>query len=131
MDSSSEGPFHPKRRIIAGTTIEDALRAFHESVNQPGTIFSRDHWLMPKFERLRRLLSEPITEDQATALLDVLYQRHWMADLIEWLESPPVSWALFFECSRLPVDGSDGCRSRCQLTTIDTCEQGLTPDVNY
>jgi hypothetical protein len=88
----------PEQGIAHGTPVAEALQAFHESVNQPGTIFSRDHWLLPKFERLRRLLNDPVTEDQAAALLDVLYQKRWMSDLIEWLEqAPEVSWADFFE----------------------------------
>jgi hypothetical protein len=87
----------PEQRIAHGIPVAEALQAFHESVNQPETIFSRDHWLLPKFERLRRLLNDPVTPDQAAALLDVLYQRRWMCDLIEWLEEAPgVSWADFF-----------------------------------
>jgi hypothetical protein len=87
----------PEQRIAGGTPVAEALQVFHQSVNQPGTIFSRDHWLLPKFERLRRLLNDPVTGDQAAALLDVLYQRRWMCDLIEWLkEAPEVSWADFF-----------------------------------
>jgi hypothetical protein len=43
------------------------------------------------------LLTNPIAPEEAEALLDVLYQRHWMADLIAWLESRrPVNWADFF-----------------------------------
>jgi hypothetical protein len=88
----------PEQRIVAGIRLADALQAFSESVNQPGTIFSRDHWLMPKLERLCKLLNDPVTPDQALALVDVLYQRRWMRDLIEWLdEAPEVPWAEFFE----------------------------------
>jgi hypothetical protein len=91
----------PEQRIVGGISVGEALAVFHESVNQAETIFSRDHWLMPKFERLRRLLSDPITADQAGALLDVLYGRRWMADLIEWLEEAPVvPWPDFFEWRR-------------------------------
>jgi hypothetical protein len=67
-----------------------------QSVNQPGTIFGTDHWLLPKLDQLRRLLTDPITHDEAQALLDVLHQRHWMTDLTEWLESRAVSWGDFF-----------------------------------
>jgi hypothetical protein len=87
----------PKERIAAGSSISDALTAFRESVNQPGTIFSTDHWLLPKLDQLQQLLTTPITQEETEALLDVLYQRHWMADLIAWLESRrPVKWADFF-----------------------------------
>ncbi|MGA1997994.1 MAG: hypothetical protein ABSH45_19680 [Bryobacteraceae bacterium] len=65
-------------------------------MNQPGTIFSTESWLVPKLDQLKRLLSDPVTEDEAQAVLDVLHQRHWMRDLFEWLDKRPVSWADFF-----------------------------------
>ena len=74
-----------KVQIAAGKSVDDVLTAFRGSVNQPGTIFSTEHWLVPKLDQLRRLLSDPITKDEAKALLDVLHQRHWMSDLLEWL----------------------------------------------
>ena len=86
----------PEENIATGMSIKIALAAFRESVNQPGTIFSTDHWLLPKLHHLQHLLTEPITEEEAEALLDVLHQRHWMADLFEWLEKRPVRWNEFF-----------------------------------
>jgi len=86
-----------EERIAAGVPVEEALAAFRDGVNRPGTIFSTDHWLLPKLQRLRELFNDPITADQAKALLDVLYQRHWMRDLMEWLEAPPMPWSEFFE----------------------------------
>ncbi len=59
-------------------------------------MFSTDHSLAPKLQQLRALLSDPLTEDQATALLEVLHERHRMQDLIEWLEGPPIPWQSFF-----------------------------------
>jgi hypothetical protein len=82
--------------IRGGMPLREALRVFEESVNQPGAIFSTDHWLAPKLEQLRGLLSDPITDDQATALVDVLHERHWMRDLIDWLQGPPMPWQSFF-----------------------------------
>jgi hypothetical protein len=82
--------------IAAGKSIDEALTAFRESVNQPGTIFSTDHWLLPNPDQLKSLLTDPISQDEADALLDVLYQRRWMRDLIEWAESRPVGWGDFF-----------------------------------
>jgi hypothetical protein len=87
---------NPEVQIAAGTPVDEALTTFRQSVNQPGTIFSTDHWLLPKLDQLQRLLTDPITRDEAQALLDVLYQRHWMSDLIEWLETRPASWGDFF-----------------------------------
>ncbi len=119
----------PEERIAAGNSIGGALTAFRERVNQPGTIFSTDHWLLPKLDQLRQLLTNPITQEEAEALLDVLYQRHWMADLIAWLESRrPVNWADFFiyrenlakEELRKRADERDRRRAA-----------GLDPDFNF
>lgn len=82
--------------IRAGMRREEALRTFEGSVNQPGTMFSTNQWLAPKLRQLQTLLGDPITEEQATALLDVLHERHWMRDLIEWLQGPPMFWQSFF-----------------------------------
>jgi Ca-activated chloride channel homolog len=82
--------------LRAGMPRQEALRTFEKSVNQPGTMFSTDHWLAPKLEQLEGLLSDPIMEDQATALLDVLHERHRMRDLIDWLQGPPMPWQSFF-----------------------------------
>jgi hypothetical protein len=75
---------------------EDALHAFRQAVNQPNTMFSTEHWLLPKLDSLRKLLHDPITDDEAMALLDVLHNRRWMKDLLEWLQGDPISWANFF-----------------------------------
>ena len=86
----------PEERIRKGIGVAEALGSFRELVNQPGTTFSTDRWLLPKLERLSALLHEPITSDEAAALLDVLRDRRAMRDLIEWLEGEPVSWPNFF-----------------------------------
>lgn len=88
-------------RIRGGAPREDALRTFQEFVNRTDTIFSRDHWLLPKLDRLRELLHDPISGEEAAALLDVLYGRRYMKDLIEWLETEPMSWAGFFVYRKL------------------------------
>jgi hypothetical protein len=53
----------PEVNIAAGKSIDEALTAFRESVNQPDTIFSTDHWLLPKLDQLRGLLTDPIMQD--------------------------------------------------------------------
>ena len=85
-----------EHRIAAGMAREDVVRAVHECVNQPDTMFSTDHWLLPKLDRLRLLLHDPITGDEASALLDVLYKRHYMRDLLEWLARRTEPWSGFF-----------------------------------
>jgi hypothetical protein len=62
-----------EERIAAGVPVEEALAAFRDGVNRPGTIFSTDHWLLPKLQRLRELLNDPITADQA--------RRSWMCSI--------------------------------------------------
>jgi hypothetical protein len=79
-----------------GMRVEHALEEFRAQVNRPETMFSTDHWLLPKLERLQTLLTDPITADEAKALDDVLHGRYWMADLFEWLGSPPMPWVDFF-----------------------------------
>jgi hypothetical protein len=79
-----------------GMRVEYALQQFRAQVNRPDTMFSTDRWLLPKLEKLQTLLADPITADPAQALDDVLHGRHWMADLFEWLESPPTPWVDFF-----------------------------------
>src|SRR5438105_10318945 len=85
-----------ENRIAPFMAREDVVRAFHECVNQPDTMFSTDHWLLPKLDRLRMLLHDPITGDEASALLDVLYKRHYMRDLLEWLVRKSEAWSRFF-----------------------------------
>jgi hypothetical protein len=86
----------PEVHIAAGRSVEEALTAFRQCVNQPGTMFSTDHWLLPKLDQLKRLLTDPNTQDEAEALLEVLHQRHWMRDLLEWLERRPIGWGNYF-----------------------------------
>jgi hypothetical protein len=86
----------PEEALRPGMRVEHALEQFRIQVNRPETMFSTDHWLLPKLGKLQTLLTDPITADEAQALEDVLYGRHWMADLFEWLESPPMPWVDFF-----------------------------------
>src|SRR4051812_28776098 len=90
MSAASEEALTP------GMRVEHALQQFRAQVNRPDTMFSTDQWLLPKLKQLQTLLTDPITAGQAQALDDVLHGRHWMADLFEWLESPPMPWVDFF-----------------------------------
>lgn len=92
-DAWEQRPYPSKVPIRPGISREDSLHIFKNSVNQKGvTMFSTDHWLAPKLEQLRTLLSDPITTDEALTLLDVLHNRRSMHELIGWLESPYSSW---------------------------------------
>ena len=59
-------------------------------------MFSTERWLLPRLERLRKLLHDPITDDEAAALLDVLHEQRRMKDILEWLEGERISWRNFF-----------------------------------
>jgi hypothetical protein len=85
----------PEERITAGKSIGGALTAFRENVNQPGTMSRHEDVLLTDLDHLQQLLSEPITQDEAEAMLDVLHRRHWMEELIDWLENRPPAWQNF------------------------------------
>jgi hypothetical protein len=80
----------------AGMPRDKALSYFQLNVNRPDTVFSTDHWLLPKLAELVTLLPDAITSGQARAFDDVLHGRHSMKEFIEWLQSPPMPWADFF-----------------------------------
>jgi hypothetical protein len=63
-----------------------------------------------KIERLRCLLHDPITGDEAQALLDVLSGTRRIQDLLEWLEGEPTAW-LEFLVNR-ETKGLEAARSR-------------------
>ncbi len=86
--------------VRGGMVREQALQNFQRSVNRPDTMFSTDRWLLPKLEVLKQFLHDPISQDEANALLDVLYEKCRMADLIEWIQGPEMTWANFFVCRR-------------------------------
>ncbi len=109
-------------RVAAGMQREDVLRIFETSVNQRGTMFSTDHWLQPKLEQLRGLLSDPITEEQASALLDVLYERHWMSDLLNWLQGAPMPWQSFFVLTLYGKAFEDPANHVCQFDLLKELE---------
>lgn len=88
----------PETEIAGGRPVAEVLAAFRACVNRPGTMFGTEQWLLPILGRLTPLLNEPVTHDEAAALLDVLYERRRMADLFGWLEKGrPVAWSGFFE----------------------------------
>jgi hypothetical protein len=58
--------------IRSGLPREEALRIYTASVNQPDTLFSFNESLPAKLDRMRALLHDPISVDEANALNDVL-----------------------------------------------------------
>jgi hypothetical protein len=78
-----------ERRIVAGRSRTEALTVFEEGLNK------RVRRRMRKLKPLRDLLSEPITAEQARALVDVARCRRSVEDLVGWLRSPAVTWGNF------------------------------------
>ncbi len=85
----------PEERIAAGKSINEALTAFRESVNHLSPPRALGQCLVLNLDHIEQLLSEPITQDEAQALLDVLYKRRWMEELLRWLSDRPVTWEDF------------------------------------
>lgn len=75
---------------------EEALQTYAATVNQPGMLFSIDGLLPGRLKQLRELLHDPVTEDEAMALNDVLHRRRRWTDMIAWLKEPTVSWPNHF-----------------------------------
>ena len=92
----------PEERITAGKSINEALTVFRESVNQLGPPRALSQCLDLNLDHIQQLLSEPITQEEAQALLDVLCKRSWMEELLRWLSDRPVTWEDFptYEANR-------------------------------
>ncbi len=85
----------PEECIAAGKSINEAVTAFRECVNQLGPPRALSKCLVLNLDQIEQLLSEPITQEEAQALLDVLYKRRWMEALLRWLSDRPVPWEDF------------------------------------
>jgi hypothetical protein len=73
-------------RIQPGSSRSEALDVFLSACNKPDTLFITDRWIAPRIESLTRLLTDPITQDQAEALVDAVMQKEKMDVVIGWLE---------------------------------------------
>jgi hypothetical protein len=50
----------------------------------PGTMRCHEDVLLTYVDQLQQLLTEPFTQQEAEALLDIRYRRQWTEELIEW-----------------------------------------------
>lgn len=76
-----------------GSSIDAALNAFREGCNKgPDRLFVTESWVEPRFSKLRHLLSEPITTEEARVLREAVLKRYRLDDVIEWLEHNPLTW---------------------------------------
>jgi hypothetical protein len=66
---------------------------------RPDTLFITDRWVAPQKEMLLALLSDPISEDEAHVLREVLWERLSIKVLFAWLAEKPVSWKEFQEAT--------------------------------
>jgi hypothetical protein len=83
-------------RIQPGSRRSEALDVFLSACNKPDTLFITDRWIAPRLESLTRLLTDPISQDQAAALVDAVMQREKLDEVIEWLEhAPETPWGEF------------------------------------
>ena len=80
-----------------GRTIcrERALELIREVRNTRETIFAPDHWLDPRLDQLRVLLSDPLTPDQSQVLLTAILKGCSLNDVIAWLAEGSNGWSSF------------------------------------
>ncbi len=71
--------------LIGGTARLQALELFLKACNKRDTLFITDVWITPRLEQLKKLLSDPITEEQAIGLKNAVLKRIKIDDLIQWL----------------------------------------------
>jgi hypothetical protein len=84
MDDRKSG--YACESISGGISVEQALHLMLATCNKHDTLFITDKWIAPRLETLRRLLADPITDDQAQALRDAAMKRLRLDAVIEWLE---------------------------------------------
>jgi hypothetical protein len=78
--------------LRGGIEKNAALTIFRERCNSAETLFVTDSWFSPRREQLLRLLSDPITDEQAQALRDALQQVALLDAVIEWLSLTTKDW---------------------------------------
>jgi hypothetical protein len=96
--ASSLPPVH----IAAGMSIDAAIAAFRAGCNHPPErLWITDSWIAPRFDRLRELLSNPITDMEAEALRETVLKKRSLDSVIEWLtDHRSESWEGFRELTR-------------------------------
>lgn len=103
--------------IIAGLTIDQAFARFVAACNRADTLFITSAWFAPRAKRLRRCLSEPISEDEALVLRELLWEHVRFDDAFDWLGRRPITWAEYL------VEKS----AEAERQANRTMEQGIFP----
>lgn len=78
-----------EQTVTPGMSVREAIERFEQN----GHLGAKRRF--QRLRALRRLLSDPVTAEQARALADVMKLRRTVSDLIRWLESPVVTWENF------------------------------------
>lgn len=90
--------------LKGGLSINEALQHVAKSWEKQHGVFD-ERWANPKFDELRRLLSEPITEEQALALQECISSPHQLATVIYWLkQAPHIRWRRVRKVEWVPKD---------------------------
>lgn len=84
-------------RIVPGLSVDEALAAFVAACNRRDTLFITEAWFRPRAERLRLGLSNPITEDEAHVLRELVRERTTFEQVFDWMDRRPMSWAEYLE----------------------------------
>jgi DNA-directed RNA polymerase specialized sigma24 family protein len=87
-------------RLIEGMSMKEALELFLACCNTRGTLFITPSWIEPRKQRLQKVLSDPITETQASALRDVVLKHQKLDDVIGWLEYGAFSLAEYVKIQK-------------------------------
>lgn len=86
----------PIRLLVVGTSVDTAIALLKNAFDKGALSVSDLWWFPPREERLRILLCDPITADQAQALRDVIFDQVHLDEPIRWLDkNPELSWLQF------------------------------------
>jgi hypothetical protein len=84
--------------IVCGIPLSLALQMVVLSCNKPDTLYIAERRLKSQLQRLRRLLSDPLTSEHAEILRGIVLKEKPIDDVIEWLRhSPGIAWTEFVQ----------------------------------
>ena len=81
--------------LTPGLSVDNALVMFKSACNKHDTLFITPSWFDWREGRLRLLLDDPITADQAQALSETVLETIHVDEVLVWLENDPVRWEEF------------------------------------
>jgi len=87
-------------KLHHGINIERAVQLFLGACNKGDTLYVIEDWVQPYLAELRRLLSDPITADQAEALCDCVFKDCQLKEVLSWLGGPPMPWRAYIDGTR-------------------------------